>query len=336
MPQGEVCDPKPRTPCAGAKTRQCVSWNQPLDCRDAGLERVVQWGRRAALSVLEEGPHGAFREISRGEKLVSGQDGRHKALKDDLPEALPGRRGRSPIVHGRRNRRHCRRRPCPSASVEARRASRMCRASCLTDRCRTPRVPVSQAPPLPPVRHRRDCSDQDVLVISRSIAVPPHPAEALLHQPMVLQSIHYCSRGVVSSVRVDHASDETAFILVAPQGQSEIRKKSQRRSRFPDFANHRPIRWGCVLGATYAKTMKGNGCKYQVACYEIRGESCEPEGHAAGSQNSGVKRQRTITWPESATRVCPVMVRALSEHRKTAASAMSCPLISRRSAVLFT
>ncbi len=68
----------------------------------------------------------------------------------------------------------------------------------------------------------------------------------------------------------------------------------------------------------------------------FRGESCEPEGHAAGSQNSGVKRQRTITWPESATRVCPVMVRALSEHRKTAASAMSCPLISRRSAVLFT
>jgi hypothetical protein len=47
-------------------------------------------------------------------------------------------------------------------------------------------------------------------------------------------------------------------------------------------------------------------------------------------------RHRTMTWPESATRVCPVMVRALSEQRKTAASAMSRPLISRRRAVLFT
>jgi len=237
LPQGGVCDPKPRTPCAGAKTRQHVSWNQPLDCHDAGLERVVQWGRRAAPSVLCERPHGAFREISRGEKLVSGQDGRQKALKDDLPEALPGRWGRSPNVHGRRDCRRCRRRPCPSASVDARRASRVCRASCLTDRCRTPHVPVSQAPPIPPVRHRRDCSDQNVLVMSGSIAMPPHPAEALLHQPMVLQSIHNCSRGVVSSIRVDHASDGIAFILVATRRQPEIRRKSERGLRFPDFTD---------------------------------------------------------------------------------------------------
>jgi len=46
--------------------------------------------------------------------------------------------------------------------------------------------------------------------------------------------------------------------------------------------------------------------------------------------------QRTITWPESGTRICPVMVRALSEHKKTTASATSCPFISRFSAVLPT
>jgi hypothetical protein len=45
---------------------------------------------------------------------------------------------------------------------------------------------------------------------------------------------------------------------------------------------------------------------------------------------------RTITCPLSATSTCPVIVRARSEQRKTTASAMSWPVISRRSAVLFT
>jgi len=56
-------------------------------------------------------------------------------------------------------------------------------------------------------------------------------------------------------------------------------------------------------------------------------------------RNGAVRRQvfhLTMTCPASATRTWPVIVRALSEQRNTTASAMSWPLISRRSAVLPT
>jgi len=141
--------------------------------------------------------------------------------------------------------------------------------------------------------------------------------EALLHKPMIPRSVHNCDCGVVSSIDAGHVYNSCLCTDPGAAGQPESCRNRTKTDGFPDVVPGKAV--SQELGGIWA---------------------CVPAGSLPGRKPSDyllrLCSQRTMTWPASATIVCPVMVRALSEHRNTTASAMSCPLISRLRAVFLT